>query len=112
MIVRKVRSWPFLIGVTGSRFPMRTCLPSGCSHSSCSSSHLSRRILPRILRPSLPFQLRDETTDNELWHVFKLRTERGCVEDQPQHTKLSDSFQAIHTLRLVLRTQPRSENRL
>ena len=42
--------------------------------------------------------------------VFKLQAERGGVEDQPQHTTLFDVFSAIHALRLILRTQPRSEN--
>ena len=42
--------------------------------------------------------------------VFKLWTDGGCVEDQPQRALLFDGFRAIHALRLVLRTQPRSEN--
>jgi hypothetical protein len=34
-------------------------------------------------------------------------TERGCVEDQPQHAGKSELTQTIHTLRLTLRAQPR-----
>jgi len=39
--------------------------------------------------------------------VFKL-SERGCVEDQPQHALVFDGFPILRALRPVLRTQPRS----
>jgi hypothetical protein len=40
---------------------------------------------------------------------FAQRTERGCVADQPQQRCQSESLTNSHELRLVLRTQPRSE---
>jgi hypothetical protein len=68
----------------------------------CSASDSKNRVAKKAACP----EVRPQIT---LRRVLKMRLERGCVGDQPQHAVYCNAVRVVHALRLTLRASPHSE---